>query len=241
MTDATYAPDSPDWFSGGTGGVILQKSHVILGGDQVRQGLSGATGCVVLLEGTLNDVAAALLIDFTAGFDGGGVVFASCLSAAACPIFPALAIIDLPAYGGGIIFTNLDPVNSVAVVVTTTNRVITDPRIEVSTLPGRVFANLAGFVAATAQYLSSLDQAGFGYANNGSSGVTATSSGDGQLDFHYWDASFTERIIPVTTLAAGVTKQLTVPLPQCVGALWFTPVGDDPAGEILVQMYPAQI
>lgn len=231
----TFAPDSPDWFGGATGGVMLAETITLAPDGVMQQGLSGATGLVIVATSAGADIPVHLLVGFTTAFDGGNPIFLAVLTADANPDVAAIAGADVPTYGAGMQLFNADATNPLTVQIFTTNRVITAVHLEPSFLPGRVFGPSGAFVAATALWLAPVDVVANGFASNGSTGVYALASGAGELDFSYLDAGGTQRRIPVGVLVADVAFAATLPLPACIGWFYFTPAADDASGTILVQ------
>lgn len=237
----TFASDSPDWFTGQTGGTLFAETITVPAGGMPQQGLSGGTGCIILADSAGPNIPVLLVVDFTAAFNGIQDVFDVALTADDNPAGLARIAADLPAYGAGIQFLNLDVVNDVTVSVFTTNRSIPAVRIEPSSTPGRAFQQFGAFVGGTPQWLAPADEIGVGYPNNAQAGIYAESSDAGTLHFSFRDTIGTQRRLPVMTLAANTPQMVTMPLPQCVGWFYFTPVADNPAGTITVVAMPAQL
>jgi hypothetical protein len=237
----TFSPDSPDWFGGATGGIMLHD-FVSLGPRGIAQlGLSGATGVIVVASSFGAGLPVLCGIQFSAEFNGGAPVFSIYLTADDNPNGGGVATVDSPTYGAGMAVGNYDTVNDLNIDYYTTNRVIDAVRIEPCSAPGRIFIYSDVYVAGTAVFVPAFDDINAGYANNGSAGITANSSDAGLLEFRYRTWFGTQFTIPLLTLAAGVTGQATVPLPQCIGSIIFTPTTNNAAGTITVQMSPAQL
>lgn len=236
----TFTPDRPDWTQESTASVVYGQ-EVILGPlAEQTFGLVGVASYTLVAQSVGDGNPILLNLAFEVNPSTAIGIGAIVLTALENPDIASLVFFECPSYGGLLIVENFDEVNSVLVNVYSSNRTVAEPRYTLDTTPGRTLQSAVGFTASTPTLLASLDGGGSGYAANVITGVTARSSGAGDLEFWYRDAGGNVQIIPVMTVTGTPAQSVTLPLPQCTGQFYFTPTGTDASGQVTVLAYPAR-
>lgn len=231
--------DSPDWFTGNSGGVLSVVTAEIAPGAAAVLGTSGGTSVIIFAESVASADPVQLQANFTSDLAGTLFLTTLLLSADHNDFFPPNLYCEVAAYGTAINILNKSATANVIVSVAASNRFVPNPRYLPSPSIATIAENASGFVAATAQQLVAFTGLVPGVPSNGKTAFTVQSSGAGQLDFRYTHIALpTPIIVPVMAVTGAAFQQTEVALPQCVGSLVFTPTGTDPAGSIVVQCYP---
>lgn len=236
----TITPDLPDWTNESSAGTLYAQQGLIPGDSGADFGLSGIGSYLIQFSSDGPDSAVLMTINYNVpGLDLSGAGFVT-VTAHESEFGPVDFWYESPSYGGSITMFNNDPDLPVTYNIVSSNRIVDQPRLLNDLNSGTVFEpEDTTFVNTVPKPLQPVAATINGCVINVVTAFTIDSDTNGTLMFYYRDARFNQRQLAIATVVAGVEVLATVPLPACIGQLYFVPSADNPTGHVTVQCYPA--